>query len=116
MMRSDEGDEAVTLNTRRDPSSEPAMKIMASAARLIPQLGNIRPEAVRIALRSIPADDISVVGPLPGIDGYYICVTHSGVTLAPILGQVVADELIRGTCSVNLEPFRPARFFVRAVA
>jgi glycine/D-amino acid oxidase-like deaminating enzyme len=32
---------------------------------------------------------------MPRTSGYYIAVTHSGVTMSPFLGAVVADEIVR---------------------
>jgi glycine/D-amino acid oxidase-like deaminating enzyme len=66
-------------------------------------------EAARIAVRPIPADGLSAVGPMPGVDGYYVVVTHSGVTLSPFLAHVVASELLHGAREAQLEPFRPSR-------
>jgi len=71
-----------------------------------------KPEAVRIGVRPMPVDRHSVVGPIPGVEGYYLAVTHSGVTLAAFLGQAVAEEIAHSRPDVRLEPFRPARFFV----
>jgi glycine/D-amino acid oxidase-like deaminating enzyme len=48
---------------------------------------------------------------MPHVEGYYLVVTHSGVTLAPLLGAAVADEVARGRQRPELAPFRPARFF-----
>jgi glycine/D-amino acid oxidase-like deaminating enzyme len=50
---------------------------------------------MRIAIRPIPGDHLSAIGPMPRTSGYYIVVTHSGVTMSPFLGAVVADEIIR---------------------
>jgi glycine/D-amino acid oxidase-like deaminating enzyme len=79
------------------------------AARVLPCIGNAAPEAVRIGVRPIPADGLSAVGPMPELDGYYVAVTHSGVTLSPILAQLVANELVHGVCEPCLAPFRPGR-------
>jgi glycine/D-amino acid oxidase-like deaminating enzyme len=49
------------------------------------------------------------VGFPPGIEGLYVFVSHSGVTLGPILGTLVAAELF-GSLDPRLEPYRPARF------
>ncbi len=51
------------------------------------------------------------VGPMPRVPGYYLAVTHSGVTMAPFLGKAVADEIAHGRVSDALADFRPARFF-----
>jgi len=78
---------------------------------LLPSIGEVEPEAVRIALRPMPADHFSAVGPMPRTSGYYIAVTHSGVTLSPFLGAAVADEIVHGRQRPELADFRPARFF-----
>jgi Helix-turn-helix domain len=51
------------------------------------------------------------VGPMPRTSGYYIAITHSGVTLSPFLGAAVADEVVHGRQRAELADFRPARFF-----
>jgi glycine/D-amino acid oxidase-like deaminating enzyme len=50
-----------------------------------------------------------VAGFVPGVDGLYLLVSHSGTTLAPILGELVAAELL-GEPQAALEPYRPSRF------
>ena len=91
-------------------SSPPAMTLMSEAARLIPALGGMKPEATRTMLRSIPLDDVAVLGTFPHVENFYLCVTHSGVTLAPLLGKLVAEEAVLGQATTDLEPFRPTRF------
>lgn len=45
------------------------------------------------------------------MEGCYVAVSHSGVTLSPYLGVAVADEILNGTDRAELAPFRPARLF-----
>ena len=66
---------------------------------------------MRIAIRPIPGDHLSAIGPVPRTSGYYLAVTHSGVTMSPFLGAAVADEIVRGKQRRELADFRPARFF-----
>jgi len=35
---------------------------------------------------------------------------HSGMTLAPLIGQLAALEILDGACVEALDPYRPARF------
>lgn len=114
MLRSNDADDTSTLESSRDPASPIALELMRRTAALLPCLEGVKPEAVRITLRSIPRDDISVVGTVPGVDGYYVCVTHSGVTLAPVLGKAAAEEITRNRTEYNLEIFRPDRFPIAA--
>jgi D-hydroxyproline dehydrogenase subunit beta len=46
-------------------------------------------------------------GPLAGL---WIAVMHSGATLAPVVAELLADEISAGTNSPLLADFRPARF------
>ncbi len=64
----------------------------------------------RIGVRPMPRDGRPIVGPLPQLDGLYVMVTHSGVTLGPLLGDLAADEIVDGQVSEMLRPYRPDRF------
>ncbi len=88
-----------------------AIELVRRASRLLPSIGDVKPEAVRMAIRPIPADSYSAVGPMPRVSGYYLAVTHSGVTMAPFLGKAVADEIVDGRVADALADFRPARFY-----
>lgn len=59
--------------------------------------------------RSFPEDGLSIVGYLDDHHRAYSLVTHSGMTMAPILGRLVAGE-VRGDSSPLLSAFRPSRF------
>ena len=71
-------------------------------------------EAVRVRERPMPRDQKPMVGPLPGLDGFYVAASHSGVTLGPLWGRVVASEILDNTPDERLAPFRPARFLTPA--
>ncbi len=88
-----------------------ADELLARARALLPGLADVGLETWRIAIRPQPADGYSAIGPMPGLAGYYACVTHSGVTLAPFIGEAVAAELLTGATHGALAPFRPQRFF-----
>jgi glycine/D-amino acid oxidase-like deaminating enzyme len=66
-------------------------------------------EEVRVGQRAIPADGLTAAGFVDPGRRLYTVVTHSGITLAPLLGRLVADELVQGAPSPLLEPFRPGR-------
>jgi glycine/D-amino acid oxidase-like deaminating enzyme len=88
-----------------------AIELVRRLCRLLPVIGDVKPEAVRMAIRPIPADSYSAVGPVPRVEGYYLAVTHSGVTMAPFMGAAVADEIVHERTIAALADFRPARFF-----
>ncbi|HTV89968.1 MAG TPA: FAD-binding oxidoreductase [Stellaceae bacterium] len=104
-------DAAMRLDAALSPSLPEARELVSRARRLLPGIGEVEPEAVRIAVRPIPGDQFSAVGPMPRISGYYLVVTHSGVTLSPFLGAAAADEIVHGQQRPELASFRPARFF-----
>jgi glycine/D-amino acid oxidase-like deaminating enzyme len=81
------------------------------ARRLLPWIGDVEPEAARMAIRPIPGDSFSAVGPMPRVEGYYLAITHSGATMSPFLGTAVAEEVLHGRQCAELAEFRPARFF-----
>jgi glycine/D-amino acid oxidase-like deaminating enzyme len=109
MLHADDGDAAVTAGTEPSPTLPIARDLAERASRVLPGIGAVAPEAVRIGVRPIPADGLSAVGAMPGVDGYYVVVTHSGVTLSAFLARAVAGELVEGTSVAQLEPFRPGR-------
>ena len=87
---------------------ELAARLLARARRLVPALGDVEVGFARVGVRPVPPDGLPLVGFLPGVEGFYAVVSHSGVQLAPILGRLAAAELT-GTRQAVLEPFRPAR-------
>jgi len=60
--------------------------------------------------KPIPKDGEPVLGPLDGIEGYYVAFSHSGATLGLIVGELLAREIMTGSRSPLLAAFRPGRF------
>ena len=114
MVRHEDLDRAVTIDTKPSPDLEPAREAVRRAALILPALAGCAPEAARITIRPSPGDGHSAVGTVPGIDGFYMVITHSGVTLGAFLGAAVADEIARGKSRPELQPFRPSRFHNQA--
>jgi glycine/D-amino acid oxidase-like deaminating enzyme len=104
-------DATLSHDSKLSPAMPEARDLVQRARRLLPSIGEVEPEAVRIAIRPIPGDHLSAIGPMPRMSGYYLAVTHSGVTMSPFLGAAVADEVVRGQQRAELANFRPARFF-----
>jgi glycine/D-amino acid oxidase-like deaminating enzyme len=69
----------------------------------------VRLLGVRVGMRPVPRDGLPIVGPLPGVGGVYVAVMHSGVTLAPVVGRLVAQEIAGGTVADELQGLRPDR-------
>jgi glycine/D-amino acid oxidase-like deaminating enzyme len=89
-------DATLSFDTELSPLMPEARDLVRRARQLLPSIGEIEPEAVRIGIRPIPGDQLSAIGPMPRISGYYIAITHSGVTMSPFLGAMVADEIVGG--------------------
>ncbi len=104
-------DATLSIDTKLNADMPEARDLVTRASRLLPSIGDASPEAARIAIRPIPGDHFSAIGPVPRVSGYYLAITHSGVTMSPFLGRVIADEIVRSRQSKELTDFRPARFF-----
>lgn len=85
-------------------------RILANAARYFPTLADAKVERVSNGLRVLPQDGLPVLGYAPKIGNLYLAVTHSGITLAPALGQLATQEILDGIAPDVLAPFRPSRF------
>ncbi|MDF2496199.1 hypothetical protein [Sphingomonas sp.] len=68
-----------------------------------------KPKAESCHLRLYPPDNRPNCSPVPGIEGAYVVVTHSGITLVPILGRCLAQKIMEkgiGTVA-HLLPVEP---------
>jgi len=110
LLQADDTDRQMTAETVASPRLPEADDLVRRASEVPPAVAGARAEAARIGVRPYPADGVSAVGWMPGVSGYYIAVTHSGVTLAPFLGRAVAEEITRSRVVPQLEHFRPSRF------
>ncbi|MEU7862035.1 FAD-dependent oxidoreductase [Nonomuraea sp. NPDC049141] len=97
------------IDTGEDPA-ELARLLHESARHVVPELGNSRIVETRVANRPIPADGFPSVGAVPSVPGYYEAVTHSGITLGPVIGRLLASEILSGKRDEMLADFRPERF------
>ena len=82
------------------------------ARRLAATFGSddVRLVSTRLGARPMPADGLPVIGAVPGVTGAYLAVMHSGVTLAPAAGRLIAAEIVTGAEATELAGLRPARF------
>ena len=87
-------------------------RILARIAAVLPAAKDARLERLTLGFRPMPLDDRPIVGPVPGAPDVYVSVTHSGITLAPILGRYATRELVDGDRVDALAPYRPERFSV----
>lgn len=87
-----------------------ARRVLGRLAEVLPGVGReVGAESAYVGVRPLPADGMSVLGRVPEAPSLYVVVTHSGLTLAPVLGEIVAQE-VRGEPSPLAAAFRPERF------
>ncbi|MQA08446.1 MAG: FAD-dependent oxidoreductase [Pseudonocardiaceae bacterium] len=106
--------QALDLDIGADPAVPPDDGIRhtfsARAAETLSSGYRLGLDALLVGQRALPVDGLPVVGPLPERPRVYVITTHSGVTLAPLLGRLAAEELYSGARAELLTPFRPERF------
>jgi D-hydroxyproline dehydrogenase subunit beta len=113
--------QALDLDAAADSEHEPTAEDDTGremAARLTSLLAwpqPIAPSRVVIGRRAVPRDGQTIAGWLESDHRIYGVVTHSGVTLALILGDLVGEEVL-GRSAPELESFRPGRFAAGSVA
>jgi len=98
----------------RDPTMARARALVSQAARFFPALLHARVERMTLAWRAMPSDRVPIVGRVAGLPWLYVAIPRGGVTIAPALGELVADELLEGSVDELLVPLRPGRFADRA--
>lgn len=85
-------------------------RIREQAAQYLPALAQAGIESVSLCWRPMPKDGYPILGFVPNSSQVYVAVTHSGVTLAPLIGELAAIELLDGAQVDLMAPYRPARF------
>jgi glycine/D-amino acid oxidase-like deaminating enzyme len=103
-------DVAVDLHTPDAKLRHWAEELLRRARRVIRGLDDAGVTGYRVCVRPMPADGQSIAGWLPGADGFYVAVTHSGVTLGAHLGRLITAEVTGGAPAAELGRYRPGRF------
>ena len=91
-------------------SMQHAKRILNTAGFYVPEIATAEPERISIGWRPLPLDGLPVIGPVSGLLGLYLAVMHSGITLAPLVGRLSAEEIVSGHVLDALEPYRLDRF------
>jgi glycine/D-amino acid oxidase-like deaminating enzyme len=91
-------------------------QLLERAARVFPGARPLRIVDSRIGVRPMPGDRHTIAGRIPGFANAFLIATHSGITLGPLLGRLMADEIVRDKPSSTLAPFRPERFLAASAA
>ena len=89
-------------------------RILGKIAAMLPPVRDAQLAWLSLGFRPMPMDELPVVGALPHSPDVHVTVTHSGVTLAPILGRWVSSEVLDARRMDALAPYRPERFAATA--
>ena len=89
---------------------EGTREILDWAVRLIPALANVKLLRSWAGVRPVPPDGYPIIGKVDGVDGLLLAVMHRGVTLAPVVGSILADLAIKGSTAHDIDPYRLSRF------
>ena len=94
-----------------DDSQTHANDLLARAGQYLPGLAGAEATPVPVGWRPMPLDGYPVMGFAIEAPNLYVALTHSGVTLAPVLSQLAALEICDGvSADAVLGPYRPERF------
>ncbi len=94
-----------------DDSQAHADDLLTRARRYLPGLDGAHAVPVPVGWRPMPLDGYPVMGFASEAPNLYVAFTHSGVTLAPALSQLAAQEICDETpADAVLGPYRPQRF------
>jgi glycine/D-amino acid oxidase-like deaminating enzyme len=99
-----------TANGEVPQPGEDGQRILREAARVLPGIRGVAVERVTVGHRVMPLDEYPVIGFSDRCPNLYVAAMHSGVTLAPLIGQLAALEILDGARVSSLEPYRPSRF------
>ncbi len=86
-------------------------RLLAAAMELLPALEAARVEEIRVGLRPMTADELPAIGPSSTLRHVFYATGHyrSGVLLAPLTAQLVADLVLEGRERPESSLVRPAR-------
>lgn len=84
-------------------------RILAAATQQVPALARAKVREIGIGWRPMPADGLPLIGRFDSAPALYFAVMHSGMTLAPLVGRLVATELLDGVELDALAAFRSGR-------
>ncbi|PXA96186.1 hypothetical protein DMC47_17900 [Nostoc sp. 3335mG] len=115
LLRANDLDETLGADDVARPDHPAAIELARRLGELVPGLAGIHAEAARIATRPIPQGGLPCVGTLPGLDNYWVAVTHGGINTSAFIGIALRDEILEGRPAPEYAPYRPDRFF-RAAA
>jgi glycine/D-amino acid oxidase-like deaminating enzyme len=95
-----------------DPGEDPAAAaevMLSNLKALLKSDQEMTLDRFTVTNRPVLPDGIPAIGRPKEMPGLYLAVTHSGVTLAPVIGEIVANEILRGERDPSLARYHPDR-------
>ena len=102
-----EGDQE---SIKEDDTQDHADDLLNRAIRYLPSLKSARAIPVPVGFRPMPLDGYPILGFASNAPNVYIALTHSGVTLAPLIGELATIEILDDVQIESVAPYRPERF------
>jgi glycine/D-amino acid oxidase-like deaminating enzyme len=87
-----------------------AHKLFAAMKSMLRGADGLELDFHTVGYRPTPIDGFPIIGRTEGVDGLYVAVMHSGITLAPVVGLFAAREILDGERDPLLAPYGLARF------
>lgn len=94
----------------QDDSQAHADALLSRATHYLPALDGAEAIPIPVGYRPMPIDGLPVLGFSESVPNLYIALMHSGVTLAPLVGELVTLEIADSARVEMLNPYRPERF------
>ena len=93
-------------------TSEARQSLLERAARVFPSVSHVRVLEQTACLRPRTPDSLPIIGGAPNRDNVYLATGggKKGILLAPAMGRVVADLVVRGETRLPIDDFAPGRF------
>lgn len=91
-------------------TDEEVAQVLAKARKFLPALENVQVAEVRRGKRPIPQDGLPIIGFTKAVPNLYLATMHSGVTLAALVGEFAALEILNRTEIELLQRYRLERF------
>ena len=85
-------------------------QLLRMGSKYLPALADAEVHETTLGWRPMPKDGWPIVGFAESNRDVYVAVTHSGITFGPLLGQLIATEILDGVAVELLSPYRLGRF------
>jgi len=88
-----------------EASVDQAEQIFKQVQRFLPALDGVAIERVTLGYRVMPENEFPMIGFTGRCSNLYVAAMHSGVTLAPLIGELAAREILDGERVGSLEGY-----------